>query len=233
MTASRPTTIQAPEPCPALGEHAINGDPDILAVERAIGELRRGRVLGVSEQQRVRLVAAVETLHADTFARFVTAAGGDIRLALSAERCRALGLSQLTTEAMTLALPGEIDLDRLRALSGLDATNGLPAVTARASPASITERAMVALTAQMPLIPAVVVAGETHVGGDPSLLVVSLAAVAHYQRRCGKQLSIASRARVPLSGEENCELVLFRDAHADRGDSSCGLGAGLRYHRPR
>ena len=97
----------------------INGNPAALAFDRAVDELRRGRAVQVADGERGLVVAAIETVQTQLFARLVAASGGRAVMLVTAERAHAAGLSRQLCGAVAVAFPAETDLERLRALAGV------------------------------------------------------------------------------------------------------------------
>ena len=93
QTPSKPARIDGSIPQP------LNGDPATLAVDRALGELRRGRVLRVEAPAQAgvlrQVVAAAETLRDSVLQSLRGLASGEPVLAVTAERAAALGLAAL------------------------------------------------------------------------------------------------------------------------------------------
>lgn len=157
------------------GRRGINGDGDILAVERAINELRRGRAVAVISGDSCDLALSAETASADAMqglrhiAGLAPVATTDraerlltLTLAISARRARALALAdengngkdeQLQTNrdegnsrAVALQLPVGVSLSAVRTLAGIDDSGSVtPAEEAGNLPAA-TELARVTTT---------------------------------------------------------------------------------------
>ncbi|MFT5447275.1 MAG: GTP cyclohydrolase II [Gammaproteobacteria bacterium] len=131
------------------GRPGINGDGDVLAVERAINELRRGRAVAVISGDTCELALSAETASADAIeslgriagvAPIAAAARGEFPLALtlavSARRAHALALTQekprdtieqvqtdrgqVNARAVALQLPVGVSLSAVRTLAGID-----------------------------------------------------------------------------------------------------------------
>lgn len=194
---------------------AINGEPDLLAVERALSELRRGRALVVRDGAAALLVHSVESLTDDGLARLRASGVPPLAFAVSAQRARSLGKS--STGTSTVAVPPSMDLDTLRALAGINMPDREPTHEPLAVlPCTPTIEAAVALARHARLVPAVIALAMDPAVSDRTLLVVDVAQVDRFRAGGGRQLERVIRARVPLRDEENCELVLYRDTSADR-----------------
>jgi GTP cyclohydrolase II len=197
----------------ASGKTSLNGDPELLAVERALGDLRRGRAVVVRDAGRQVVAMCVETLGEDGLARLVSVAARDLLLAISAQRARALGLANPAAAPLALRVEATAGLAELRALTGMD---GRPRGDLVAEPCHKPLSAAVSLARIARLIPAVVAVPLERLPADPALLEVWADQVEAFACSGGRTLECVTRARVPLSGEESCELVLFRDPQADR-----------------
>ena len=157
------------------GRSGINGDGDVLAVERAINELRRGRAVAVISGDTCDLALSAETASADSLqslgriagvAPIAAAARGEyplaLTLAVSARRAHALALTQappgdeleqvqtergqVNARAVALQLPVGVSLSAVRTLAGIDDAHAItPAEAAAAIPAA-TELARVPTT---------------------------------------------------------------------------------------
>ena len=103
----------------------LNGDPTVLQLDRAIGELRRGRALALSGAHGGAVVAAAEMLRQPLLER-LRATGARILVVLTPQRAAALGLEGRHDTAAALPVPAHWDAADLRALAGASA----PAATA-------------------------------------------------------------------------------------------------------
>jgi GTP cyclohydrolase II len=202
---------------PQGGGVALNGDEGLLAVERAVGELRRGRVVVIRDGRHRTLVSSVETLTPDALARLRALFAQELALAVSPERARALGFQNPAHAPLALTLAHPVELDALQRLAGV--SGELPSVlpeSVAAGPCPRPLAAAVGLVRKSRLVPALLTAllPEGHV--DPSVLEVHVDDVEAFGAHGGQELELITRARVPLRDEERCELVLFRDPRADR-----------------
>ncbi len=174
----------------------------------AVDAFRRGRPVTIGAPGGGTIVArSVETLT-------VSALGGlkrarSARLVLSHARARTLKIRLYTPEIVALAIPRDMDLATLRAVA--DPTDDLafplkgPFDAVRAAlPASYA--ASVKLAKLAGLLPAAVVER----GAAKGKAVLSAADIFAYDDEIVRTLKIVARARVPLEGAENTELVSFR-----------------------
>ena len=189
---------------------SINGDAAILAVDRAVGELRRGRIVGIDVDRHTLLVAAAETLRGSVLATLCEQ--GDVELALAAERAAALGVE--ASAAVCLTLEPAAAATRVMDLAAAPITPELVAAAAARPrrPAAAAAVAAVALAKHAGLLPAVVCAAARTVPSSADVLRVGAADVGRFERPADGDLERVSDARVPLEASEDCELVVFRDA---------------------
>jgi GTP cyclohydrolase II len=195
-----------------LGTGGINGDAALLHLDRAVGELRRGRAIAVSDGELSLVVAALETMQPGQLAR-LTAGSTATVLLLTPERAEAAGLPIAGLGAVALAVDGQTGLDSLRASAGI----GDPAAEPRPEIQSSPWQGSPALTAAGfrlakagRLVPALV-GFERNRLDDPTILEVPLAEVERQAAEVPNSLRLTSESRVPLADAENSRLALFRD----------------------
>ncbi len=197
----------------------LNGDPATLAVDRAVGELRRGRIVcvrgpdaaDVTSPSAMLLLAAAETLRDSVLGAL--RAHGEVGLTLARERAVALGLDG-AAEAMRLALSETVDAAHARALAAEPIEPGLAAAAARLrrAPGGGLGSAAVALAKHAGLLPAVVSVETREAPAGDDVLAVSVADIRRFERPVDADLERVSDAHVPIEATEQCELVVFRDA---------------------
>jgi len=194
-------------------------DIDQTSVERAIAELRAGRPVIVTDDDRAGLVASVESV-GDTLAHSLAGfADSKAHLVLTAARLRRIGVERQT--AGTIALP-RLDQDRIASLAlRLEAHADAPICTT-----SIIDRAGLELAALALLIPAVIVIPLTtqSLAGE-QIQTIRAEAVEHYRRKAAAHLSIVSRAPVPLEGAGLTEFVVFRGGEGLRDQVAIIVGS--------
>jgi GTP cyclohydrolase II len=198
----------------------LNGDPATLAVDRAVGELRRGRivrVLGTGDAPEpagapAMLVAAAETLR-DSVLGALRQRGGAV-LALARERATALGVDGQEAATTLLTLVPPVDAARVRALAAEPIEPGLAAAAARLprSPGGELAAAAVALAKHAGLLPAVVAVEAAEAPAGEDVLSVAVHDIRRFEQPVDADLERVSDARVPVEATEDCELVVFRDA---------------------
>jgi GTP cyclohydrolase II len=193
----------------------INGDPAALAAERALAELRRGRAIVVRDGAHAALAAPVETMGEALLDRLRAAGGDRLTLVLSASRAQALGIADAGGQAIAYRIGDATTLDALRAYAGAEGGTAKPPATTRVA-TTRTMAAAVAAARRTPLLPAMVVMEPV----DPAstgVVAVDAADIERLAREADVDLEAVSRARVPIAGAEDCEVVLFRErrGHAD------------------
>ena len=189
----------------------INGEAPALAVDRAIGELRRGRAIAVADATSGFVVAAVETTGSRLLTRLL-AGSPETSLLLTAERARAGGIATDVAGPVALRLGPPVQIDALKALAGIAAAgaSALPPVRRIAGDEAALVLAAFGLAKAARLIPALV--GYRADGpADRSLLTVSLDAILEHAAGATTGIQLVSEARVPLAGAESSRVALFRD----------------------
>ncbi len=200
----------------ASNDNAINGSAAALSIDRAVGELRRGRAIRIvgtgSPQSRAGLVvAAVETVQAPLVRR-LEQAGGPLLLCLTPERARAARIAESAERAVVIELPPGTALDAARALAAGVLEPGatrFERIDTDPEHAELAEAGFrLAKTGR--LLPALVAAS---VPDDTSVLSVAIDDVALRERPARRSLKLVSQSRVPLADAQDATLVLFRDEH--------------------
>jgi GTP cyclohydrolase II len=191
--------------------------PPLIAVDRAVAELRRGAVVAVrGPDGRVAYALAAEAATEDSLAHLTTLAGTRPYLILSNRRAAVLGHAVAAPAA-------RVDIaDRLTAMTvawladpvARDISQpDLAGLTMQPVAAGSSPAASVALAKLARLLPATLVAvptaGALLLSG---VVVVDVAAIEEYQQIAARSLRKVSEARVPLVDAENARIVAFRPA---------------------
>lgn len=200
--------------------HELNGDPALVAIERAIHELRCGRAIGCYQTASLDaglggvLVTSAETASVAQLARLEKLAGErGLALAITRERAEALGLRPAgESPALLLRFHQPVTAALVNGLAGVNASK--PALVA--SDRSFTVEACDSLTAatlelakQARLLPAMLAISAPRL--THGILTLSSTQLERLARPDAFDLERVSEARVPLAGHEDCRLVLFRD----------------------
>ncbi len=211
------TSSPHPEPSPSPGEPdgaGINGDRRMVAVERAIAELRRGRAILVEDRDSAVLGMAVETAPAERLSALAgiaeeRTAAGRPRLVLTARRVAALGLTPAAAGPLAVALPPgvgigwpvRLGLGRLGETAAQRMVQSLSLTPAPAAAAALLDLAklgrLVPAALMVPLGPGeCATIGAALDGSD--LLRVAAADVETHARRSAAALRRVAEAAVPL-----------------------------------
>ncbi|MBV8978944.1 MAG: GTP cyclohydrolase II [Alphaproteobacteria bacterium] len=185
---------------PTLGRDG----PAIARVARAVDTLRRGEAVLIDGEQPM-LALAVETAP-DAALRTLDKP----RLLITHARARTLKIRLYTPEIVALAIAPNAAMAELCAIADpardLDTPLKGPFEALR-DPLPDTAGAAVKLAKLAGLLPAVVVAQPAAKGAAAE---IDAGAISSYEQEVVRSLTIVTRARVPLEGAENAEMVAFR-----------------------
>ncbi len=202
----------------------------LLAVDRAVSELRRGlmvviRGLGGNGA----LALAAEAVTPQALSTFAEIAVDPAELAITARRARALGLTTGPGKAVALSVisNGDDGGDGKEANLTAERIHGLADPLSRSGTEGLASHeateygwcsAAVSLAKIARLLPAAVTAGVGLNENDDlaawaarhDLLLVDSGDVFQYEHTAARTLSAVSEARVPLSDAENTRIIAFR-----------------------
>ena len=203
-------------PMPATREHF-----SLLAVDRVISELRRGRIVAVRGAGGTAvLVQAAEATTTEGLVEIAAMSRGVSRIAITARRAAVLGLQETTAAVVCLTHKSELTAEAIHELA-----EPLYASTMKKTDLKIheaetyaSESAAVALTKLARLLPAAVVAQpDLEESGDlvawtsrHDLLLVDAGDVFQYERTAARTLHAVSEARVPLLDAQETRIIAFR-----------------------
>lgn len=194
----------------------INGNPATLAVDRAITELRRGRVVHVSATEgNGVLIAAAETTPPARIDQLSLLAGDQFGLAVTAQRATVLGLDTGDggSKLLRFSIPPKAEaISVLAGISEIAAVRDEVLRTLISEPCDPASSAALLLAKHARLLPAVLTMPAPALNGHSEVMSVSAAQIQAFEHPTLCDLSWISDARVPLAGHEDCRLVLFRDA---------------------
>jgi GTP cyclohydrolase II len=199
--------------------------PGIARIARAVNELRRGRAVAIAgEDGKTLLALAVETASD----RAIVKLGAGARLLLTHARARTLKIRLYTPDVVALN-PASTKADGLRAIA--DPTADL-ATPLKGPFAALRETlpdaaaASVKLAKLAGLLPAMLV---RRVGSaTKGILKIPASEIRGYEDESVRTLEIVARARVPLEGAENTELVAFRARDGGPENYAVIIGAPSR-----
>jgi GTP cyclohydrolase II len=193
----------------------------LLSVDRAISELRRGRIVAIQGGGGVALlIRAAESVSNEALSEISKLAQSEAILALTARRAAILGLNSPIGDVVTLNTTPPITAETILELTNPLAYCNLAQldIDVRPSTAHDCNSASVLLTKLARLLPAAV----TAVIQDPKaidlaawcmrhdLLRVDAGDVFQYNIVTARSLKPVSDARVPLIGAEETRIVAFR-----------------------
>ncbi len=202
-------------PASARRSQALNGDVRTLKVERALTELRRGRAIYVQGPDSGMLITALETATPDHIERLVRMGEGPVRLAITGQRAMALGLAESPDRPWVLHPAQPVQFAELAAVAGLAPRPAMTPIDLDALamvPCSPEVAAGLKLAKHARLMPAICTVATNRSALTDEILKVTTEDVEYFEKPRVEDLDWVSDARVPLSGHENCRLVLFRDA---------------------
>jgi GTP cyclohydrolase II len=191
------------------------GDPALVAVDRALAELRRGRGVVVQEAagRAWRLVAPLETAEEPLVAHLLAQPG--TALVMTGERAALLRVPCESDELLLLNVPAGLTAAQLLELGrhwDADAwRDALTGAVPHANCADALATAAVQLAKSAQLLPALLVTEASAETAPANVLVVRVDQVERHAHPTDEDLIRVSEARVPLREEEVSRLVLFRD----------------------
>ncbi|TAN65115.1 MAG: GTP cyclohydrolase II [Magnetospirillum sp.] len=182
----------------------------LIAVDRAVAELRRGALVLVKSDGAQVLMLAAEAVADETLAGLKAQAGTEPGLAITGRRAGVLGLAESETGVFRVTAKDRFDTKTIAFLADPCARSlGLPDFSRLdLTPAAELDQACVALAKLARLLPAAVVADAGRVPHD--VVAVKAADIAAYQTTAARSLRQVSEARVPLENAENARIVAFR-----------------------
>mgnify|MGYP003825780095 CR=1 FL=1 len=189
------------------------GDPALIAVDRSLGELRRGRGIAVRDARGWRLVVPLETADAGLVDYILLQPGA--ALVVTGARAAALKVPCESDEVLLLTLPAGLTSEQVRELGHHWEADGwrsaLGGAVPQASCADPLCVAAVQLAKSAQLLPALLVT-PVQAGAVPAnVLAVAIEEVERHAQPREDDLLRISEARVPLREGEDSRLVLFRD----------------------
>ena len=198
----------------------------LLAVDRAVFELRRGRAVGVVAGNGAKaLVMAAEGCTVEALQDIEKLAQSAPFMAITDKRAEVLGIEAPEdigeVTVLSVVMDGGLDEDAVLQLADPlsdDPKTALARATAAHVPAHGVQTAAVGLSKIARLLPAAVIAEVT----DPdsadfagwiarrNLVMVDAGDVFQYERTVGRTLARVSDARVPLEDAENTQIIAYR-----------------------
>jgi GTP cyclohydrolase II len=191
------------------------GDPALVAVDRALGELRRGRaiVLRDGTGKSWRLVVPLETAESALVAHVLALPGA--ALVVTGARAAALRVPCESDEVLQLSLPPGLAAQQVHELGAHWEADGWRDALGGTAPQAVCADAIciaaVQLAKSAQLLPALLVSGLQAAAAPVSAQSVRIDEITRYTQPAEQDVVRVSEARVPLREEESSRLVLFRD----------------------
>ena len=193
----------------------------LVQVDRAISELRRGRSLPITSQDTAhhncRLIASVETIDPDVIAQFQSDTKDQIYLLITGQRAKYLGFDAPAHETIYRLTPAKkITLEELKAITDPVWTIGrtqkpqtlLADWTLTAADGS--DALCVQLAKQAELLPALLVSQAQQTIGREDEWSIDIDDVLGGIAAQSRSLRIVSEAQVPLEDVELARVIAFR-----------------------
>ncbi|MEQ1581991.1 MAG: GTP cyclohydrolase II [Steroidobacteraceae bacterium] len=193
---------------------SLNGDVRTLKVERALAELRRGRAIHIQGAKAGMLVTALETTTPEYVERLVNLKAGPVLLAITGQRAVALGLAGSPEQHWVLHPAQPVQFAELAAVAGLAPRPAMAAIdldSLEVAPCNPEVAAGLQLAKHGRLMPALCTVAIDRSAISDDVIAITTADIDYFEKPRVDDLEWVSDARVPLSGHENCRLVLFRD----------------------
>ncbi len=194
------------------------GDPEAVAIERALAELRSGRPVIVSGARGKMLTIAAESVDSQVLARLRQSGLDDARLVLSPARLRLLGHDVQAAASINIA---DYEADALLDVV-CQADARLEVATPR--PACATETAGLELVRLAYMLPAAIIAPVDNGTDTGGIVGVSASAIDHYCKHVLTAPHIVSRAPVPLEHVGETEFIVFRGGEGMRDQVAVIVG---------
>ena len=198
----------------------------LLAVDRAVSELRRGRLVAVRGGGGVAvLVQAAESITPDALKELGEISHSPPVMAITARRAAVLGVAETVGKIVSLTTGEALTAELIRDLADPIADNPLSekdraalTVTVKETPTFNCESAAVALAKIARLLPAAVTAEIADPTADDlaawaarhDLLLVDAGDIFQYDSTQARTLRAVSSARVPLPDIQNTRIIAFR-----------------------
>lgn len=194
----------------------------VFAVDRAIGDLRRGGVVVlIDEAGGASLVMSTEYATPRRLEALASEPGGPLSLVITPQRAQAIGVPPGAGAAVAITMPEPLDATQIHNLSDPTAPKSeLASETADlvTAPPHARDSAAVALAKLGNLLPAVLTSSLDEAAitdlddwiHHHDLVQVGIADIAHHRDRAATTLDRVSAAQVPLADAEDATIVAFR-----------------------
>ena len=191
-----------------------------VKIERAISELRRGGKLVISDNNTgysVLLVAS-ELIHDNTINELSKLALSRPNIILSQNRCRALGIKDIG-EPCSILINNKWSKDDILSLCMPLAGHKIPQINGLLPESNKgIVYSCILLLRQSRLLPSGLMAIISNISiekinkwaFDNNLININVSDIRSYEEINANNLTMAVKAKVPISYTENCEIIIFR-----------------------
>jgi GTP cyclohydrolase II len=213
---------------------------NLIDVDNAIYDLRRGASVVVDDLKKSFAVVSVELLTQERLDAFAIAGNGNVQLILTGNRLQALGLDISPQLAYSVVCPGGFNVELISLLSNpLTSAKSQKALQEHLQNLAITQadhlaQSCLSLSKLARLLPAVVLIDMSN---DVAVTCVSPDSINAYASNAASALTLVSEARVPLDSAEHAKVLAFRPQYGGIehlaiviGDIDVNLPVLIRLH---
>lgn len=211
---------------PDLVNSPMSDAVTMMAVNRAVADLRRGSFVVIESQGEAALTQAAETVTTESLDLLGRTGQGRPRLALTANRARVLDFPTSTAAVVLLPLNESVHADTVRCLVDPTWANGATApllpqpIAIQDAADDSCASAAIRLSKLAEMLPAAVTTPLAtgwferlnEFAANRNLLRVDANAIAQYPTLAADTLRPVSQARLPLAAAENARIIGFRPA---------------------
>lgn len=202
----------------------------LRAVDRVMGDFRRGGLAIIEDDRGARVVQAAESVTAESLRQLAALGDGKIALALTRRRAAALGLAAAASApggTVVLTLPPATEAPYVQQLA--DPGAAVVGLGMSAPAGDEAADAAVEIMKLARLLPAAVMvdlapADILRITAAEGLLTLAARDVFAYQAAAARSLRIISEAQVPLADAEETRLIHFRPSDGGVGHIAILIG---------
>ncbi|MGB0748045.1 MAG: GTP cyclohydrolase II [Magnetospiraceae bacterium] len=208
-------------------ENPLKDPQALVAVDRAVADLRRGGILVIrGSAKETALALAAEAATPAALDKLRKLSGGEPVLAVTGHRAHSLGLKEVEETAPAVLLRTEEDLTAWVAGDVADPlaqgeVSEHVSWTCETAPGNSVAAAAIGLVKIARMLPTMVISPLRNLkaaaypvawADSENLLVVEAEQIFDYESNVARSLREVSAARVPLDGAEDARIVTFRPA---------------------
>ena len=220
---------------PPRGKSATT--PALVHVERAIGDLRRGLPVVVTNGNEGILAFAAELASDGALAKFRAIVSGTPALALTAKRAAVIHIPAMTGDGTLIKLAADMEAETIKALADPVQDLDRP-MMGPFRPSDMTmgplATAAIQLCKHAQLLPAALIGaidaqGMAEFATTHDLLTVSAREIMDFSRQSALALIQTVGARVPLHGAEKSRIIAFRPENGSTEHLAVVIGEPSRH----